>query len=272
MRISSVFYAIFHDTNGPQIVYQVPEDLITSPPRRTIEHTLSKNASSSSLNIPSTGNPNTPVIEVDPGSVPDLREPAPGDGKRLRRSDHGSKNRLNTSKSSRLNLSSSKNNSLSPNRSSVDGGLKTLFEWDLVSQFVIPRADMCGRLTISTTKKHRIVGFPVILRDPLEEIREKEMQDPVRAGADLQRGGMRDRRAEDGKEKKRYPRGTFQFNVCFVFEKDVDTRSYESIVRKIARVLTACEVGYFTLRYEKWVLIPVLADRSSIPLVDRYEG
>jgi len=41
----------------------------------------------------------------------------------------------------------------------------------------------------------------------------------------------------------RHLRGTFQFNICFVFERSVDVRSYESIVRKLARVLSVCEVG-----------------------------
>lgn len=105
-------------------------------------------------------------------------------------------------------------NSLSPIRSPttnpINAGLgnqtTTLFEWELVSQFVVPRADICGRLTICTTKKHRIVGFPVMIWD-----------------------------------EEKYGRGTFQFNVCFVFAKEVDVSCYEPIVRKLARVLTACE-------------------------------
>lgn len=234
MHISSVFFAIFDDAEGPRILYQVPEDLITTPPRRAMDtHSPTPVPSSDGGSIL-----NTPAIEVEPSSVPDLSllkevdkegrdsiskkdSSTLGTNRDSRRSNNSSKNKLNASTSSRLNLTKN-NSSVSPNRASLErtpSNGKTLFEWDLVSQFVIPRADVCGRLTISMTKKHRIVGFPVILRDV------------------------------------KYDRGTFQFNICFVFEKNVDVRSYESIVRKLVRVLTTCEVSFISLSlsYGSWI-------------------
>jgi nitrogen permease regulator 2-like protein len=216
MHISSVFFAIFDDDDGPRILYQVPEDLITPSPKRGMNAQPPTPVPSDSSNL------NTPSIEVEPSSVPDpslvrssMDGPMDGQkdsslrsGKDSRRSNNSSRSKLNASTSSRLNPT--KTSALSPNRTSISQDVqssKTLFEWELVSQFVIPRSDVCGRLTISTTKKHRIIGFPVTVRNP-----------------------------------ERYLRGSFVFNVCFVFDRSVDVRSYESVVRKLARVLTACEV------------------------------
>jgi hypothetical protein len=65
---------------------------------------------------------------------------------------------------------------------------------------------MCGRLIICSTLKHRVIGFPVCL------------------------------------EAEKYERVHFRYNLCFVFERKADLSCYEPVVRKIARVLMACEV------------------------------
>ncbi|KAJ7581227.1 NPR2-domain-containing protein [Mycena floridula] len=81
---------------------------------------------------------------------------------------------------------------------------RILFNFDDISKYVIPPSPLCGRLVICATRRHRIIGFPVEL---------------------------------PGK----YQRNYFRYNVCFVFERAADLSCYEPIVRKVSRVLRACE-------------------------------
>lgn len=197
MHISSVFFAIFDEDHGRRIVYQVPENLITTPPPRTRADTIVDNTRSV---VDETGITNeSPVQENgvhDSGN--DARIPP-------------KPNSLSRSTASRISTTHTNSPTIMTNAATPT---TSLFEWQLVSQFVIPPSDICGRLTVSTTKKHRIVGFPVFIRD------------------------------------NKYERSTFQFNVCFVFAKDMDygkeagISCYEPVVRKLARVLTACEVRW----------------------------
>ena len=70
---------------------------------------------------------------------------------------------------------------------------------------VIPQSPLCGRLVTCPTREHRVMGFPVELRGD-------------------------------------YTRNYLRYNVCFVFNRAADLSCYESVVRKVSRVLTACEV------------------------------
>lgn len=91
----------------------------------------------------------------------------------------------------------------SPQKRSLSSG-RTLFNFDDISKYVIPPSALCGRLVICATRKYRIVGFPTQLK---------------------------------GKYKRNY----FRFNLCFVFDRSADLSCYEPIVRKVSRVLAACE-------------------------------
>jgi nitrogen permease regulator 2-like protein len=91
-----------------------------------------------------------------------------------------------------------------PPRSS--SSTRILFNFDDISKYVIPPGELCGRLVICTARKYRVIGFPVLLPG------------------------------------NNYKRNYFQYNVCFVFERSADLSCYEPIVRKVSRVLTACEV------------------------------
>ncbi|KAF8447715.1 nitrogen permease regulator 2-domain-containing protein [Boletus edulis BED1] len=81
---------------------------------------------------------------------------------------------------------------------------RTLFNFSDISKYVIPPNPLCGRLVICATGNYRIIGLPVSL---------------------------------PGK----YERNFFRFNLCFVFERSANLSCYEPIVRKVSRVLTACE-------------------------------
>ena len=178
-RIQSVFYAVFDLRQGPKIVYQVPEGLIAVS-------NSGGNASSTSLSSSSSPAHSTPSGEAE----------IEVSG----RTSRGSSSSIRSPVERRPN---SRNLESPVKRSSSN---RTLFNFDDISSYVIPRSALCGRLVICSTRKHRIIGFPVELRGD-------------------------------------YERNYFRYNLCFVFERSADLSCYEPIVRKVSRVLTACEVS-----------------------------
>jgi hypothetical protein len=85
------------------------------------------------------------------------------------------------------------------------GSDRILFNFEEISKHIIPPSALCGRLVTCTARRYRIIGFPVKLRGD-------------------------------------YKRIYFRYNLCFVFDRSADLSCYEPIVRKISRVLSACEV------------------------------
>lgn len=179
-RIQSVFYAVFDEHQGPKIVYQVPEGLIVVPPSATASNNPTNPPSPASISSQS-------LIDIEPSTVRPastiLTPPRP------------------QRPESRL---------FSPRKRATSSS-RTLFNFDDISSYVIPRSALCGRLVICATRKHRIIGFPVELRG-------------------------------------NYERNYFRYNLCFVFERTADLSCYESVVRKVSRVLTSCEVRWLRLR------------------------
>ncbi|KAJ7172358.1 nitrogen permease regulator 2-domain-containing protein [Mycena filopes] len=173
-RILSVFYAVFDVRQGPKIVYQVPEGLIAVPPPNV-------------LNIPATSTPSTPLSEhFTPAQPPSVAS--------------------RTSSSSLVSPADARPTSrsvYSPQKRAASS-TRILFNFDDISKYVIPQSQLCGRLVTCSTKRHRIIGFPVEL-------------------------------------KGKYQRNYLRYNLCFVFERGADLSCYEPIVRKVSRVLTACE-------------------------------
>lgn len=104
----------------------------------------------------------------------------------------------------------------------------TLFNFEDISRYVIPQSALCGRLVICATRKHRVIGFPVELYGD------------------------------------RYERNYFRYNLSFVFERRADLSCYEPIVRKIGRVLTACEVRGLSLPAKRRSRMP-RRNRASCP-------
>ncbi|KAK1236004.1 Nitrogen permease regulator 2 [Marasmius sp. AFHP31] len=168
-RIQSVFYAGFDVVTGPKIIYQVPEGLIGAP------HPIPQAATPFS-------NPSSPNLV--PGQLPPTS------------STHSIVSPIDYRSSSRLLHSPGKRSS------------STLFNFEEISKYVIPPPALCGRLVICSTKRYRIIGFPVQL---------------------------------EGEKYQQNYRNFFRFNLCFVFERVADLSCYEPIVRKISRVLTSCE-------------------------------
>ncbi|KAJ7125487.1 nitrogen permease regulator 2-domain-containing protein [Mycena crocata] len=177
-RIQSVFYAVFDLKQGPKIIYQVPEGLIAVP---------LPNALTTAANVPATSTPSTPSTE----QFAPIQHP----GITSRNSSSSLVSPTDARPTSRSLYSPQKRSGSST---------RILFNFDDISKYVIPQSQLCGRLVTCSTKRHRIIGFPVEL-------------------------------------KGKYQRNYLRYNLCFVFERGADLSCYEPIVRKVSRVLTACE-------------------------------
>jgi hypothetical protein len=99
----------------------------------------------------------------------------------------------------------------------------SIIDFDSISEYIIPKQQLCGHLVSICTESYKIMGFPVYIEDD------------------------------------KYKRNAFMFNLSFVFERDADTSSYEPVVRKVARVLTSLEVCCYNhcnfLHYHKLINI-----------------
>ncbi|KIY72062.1 NPR2-domain-containing protein [Cylindrobasidium torrendii FP15055 ss-10] len=129
-RILSVFYAVFDNTHGPKIVYQVPEGLIAVPSAST--HALPS--------VPPTPLSEAPQRLASRNSSTSLASPT------------------DFRPSSRIFSSSSKRSTAS----------QALFNFSDISGYVIPPSALCGRLILCSTGKHRVIGFPVELEGKYE--------------------------------------------------------------------------------------------------------
>lgn len=79
-------------------------------------------------------------------------------------------------------------------------------QFDALSEYILPKQELHGRLVAISTQDFKIVGLPVSIEDP------------------------------------KYERNTLLFNVCFVFDREAATGCYDQVVRKIARELKALEL------------------------------
>ncbi|RCH88340.1 Nitrogen permease regulator 2 [Rhizopus stolonifer] len=86
---------------------------------------------------------------------------------------------------------------------------KTLIDFEAISEYIIPKKQLYKRLVTLCTNGYKVMGCPVVLNDH---------------------------------ERYRHFRNEFRFNLCFVFEQDAETSSYEAVVRKLSRVLEGLEV------------------------------
>lgn len=101
-------------------------------------------------------------------------------------------------------------------KSSVSTQQHFRLEFSTLSDYVIPKNPLCGRLIICNISScpdeqgrrhhYKVMGVPVLLE-----------------------------------HEQKYERNHFIFNLCFVFHSDTDTRSYEPIVHKCARSLRMLE-------------------------------
>lgn len=141
-RIESVFYAVFDVLQGPKIVYQVPEGLI----------------SGSGSSIPaSTSLPGSALLSPSPNIAPVKADSEPTSSRA------SSAALLSSPALQRIDL----RHLHSPQKRSESTN-KWLFNFDDVSKYIIPPSALCGRLVRCAIGKYRIIGFPVELRGKYE--------------------------------------------------------------------------------------------------------
>ena len=143
-RIESVFYAVFDVHQGPKIVYQVPEGLISG--------SGSSIPSSTANSLPSSG-----LLSPSPGFASNKADTEPV-GSRASSAALLTSPTLQRVESRHL---------YSPQKRSESSN-RWLFNFDDVSKYIIPPSALCGRLVKCTTHKYRIIGFPVELRGKYE--------------------------------------------------------------------------------------------------------
>lgn len=168
--------------------------------------------SSGGLSASSTDGPSvppTPSVELPSPGLQSLYSQPPS--ATASTSNHGSASNEISSRTSSVSLVSPEElrppyQSLSSPRVRSGSAQRALFNFDDIHKYIIPPSVLCGRLVICSTKNHRIIGFPVALKG------------------------------------RQYERNFFRYNICFVFERGADLSCYEPIVRKVSRVMTACEV------------------------------
>ncbi|KAF9915724.1 Nitrogen permease regulator 2 [Lobosporangium transversale] len=80
-----------------------------------------------------------------------------------------------------------------------------LVDFDSISDYLIPKVELCEKLVTISTPTCKVMGYPVNL------------------------------------EHKKFQRNALMFNLAFVFDRDAETSSYGPVVRKMARVLKALE-------------------------------
>ncbi|KAG8966620.1 Nitrogen permease regulator 2 [Tulasnella sp. 425] len=243
-RILSVFYAVFDPRTGPKVVFQVPEGSIAVSLNPQPDSARSPTFSATSLRSPSVaytpGSFAAGSSGVSADALAKLGEPEPLSlgGSRAQSltslvSGGASPRTSHTGLSSPPESSSGTSDKpgaspafgaiqpgsgLSQSRPPALIGLSSakvpslkigsstaLVDFDSISEYVIPKTKLCGRLVHCNTPTHRILGFPIILYG------------------------------------NRYFRGDFRYNLCFVFDRRADLSCYEQVVRKCATVLMNCE-------------------------------
>ncbi|KAG9041289.1 Nitrogen permease regulator 2 [Tulasnella sp. UAMH 9824] len=243
-RILSVFYAVFHPRLGPQVVYQVPEGSISASLVPQPDSARSPTFSATSIRSPSVaytpGSFAAGSSGVSADALAKLGEPEPlslggsrapsltslvsgGASPRTSHTGLSSPPESSSGTSDKPGASPGFNavqpaSGLSQSRppaliglgnakvpSLKIGSSNAIVDFDSISEYVIPKDRLYGRLVHCNTPTHRILGFPVILYGD------------------------------------RYFRRDFRFNLCFVFDRRADLSCYEQVVRKCATVLMNCE-------------------------------
>ncbi|EPQ32193.1 uncharacterized protein PFL1_00390 [Pseudozyma flocculosa PF-1] len=237
-RLVCVFYAIFHPTEGPKVVYQVPE-----------------------------------------GSVCDQRldDVAKSPAQKPKQDDEQQRHQQHPSSGSKEDAHSTGPSGAS--KAQVLSG-DPLFDFAPLSEYLIPKAPLCGRLVACTARSLRkprkadSTSEQAATGDPQPPSSSSRSDISAAAGPSTSppgspsssthsRSGPRPQSSSTRpvgrgptasarsykilgnpiliEDAARYRRNNFIFNLCFVFEGHSDVRAYEPVVRKCGRVLRGLE-------------------------------
>ncbi|WWC58393.1 uncharacterized protein I303_100933 [Kwoniella dejecticola CBS 10117] len=199
-QIVGLFYAHFDATLGPVVQHQVPENLITS--RATIDSdTRSRSRSKSrSRSRARSRAPASALTCSASASASASTSTGSGRGRQL---------------SPPYPYPNHSSNSRSSSISSTGKSGGALLNFGLISEYVIPKKSLHGRLvTLLTTgvdederKEYRVMGYPNVMTGE---------------------GGQ-------------YKRNEYMWNLCFVFHASSSLEAFEPVVRKCARILRSAE-------------------------------
>lgn len=109
-------------------------------------------------------------------------------------------------------LDDDKDRTVDVEMTTLPGAGETLFDFDTVKNYVIPKPQLCNRLVSFKIGTYKVIGYPVNL------------------------------------ENSKYARNSFNFNFCFVFDYSMcDTTPFELAIQRIGRMFSALEEQSFTL-------------------------
>ncbi|KAF8945450.1 Nitrogen permease regulator 2 [Haplosporangium gracile] len=114
-----------------------------------------------------------------------------------------------------------------------------LVDFDSISEYLIPKVELCAKLVTISTPTCKVIGYPINL------------------------------------EHKKFQRNALMFNLAFVFDKDAEISSYEPVVRKMARVLKALEKeSEFLSRQTRLAMMDngALANLNSTSSISAFSG
>lgn len=248
-RLVSIFFAVFHPTDGPKVLYQVPEGSITEEEasdqllRQEDEPAVAHSKLSAavaeafendeSLEGHEDGMPSgkaVPGKERKGGTSRD-QSPAPAGDRAWKRAAARSRSRdprMGSRSSSRAPFNGENPTRPKPKTS-------PLFDFGALSDYLIPKAPLCGRLVTCTT--------PGLQDEKILPVTEDGEASPSRLeGRTSAHGGYKILGHPMTITSPKYARNMLVYNLCFVFEGGADVRAYEPIVRKYARVLRDLEV------------------------------
>ena len=200
-----------------------PTDISTSPVTRFSNYSVRR--SSGSAGTPVRSRRESPIQNIPP------------------RVHEGSTNQSPLGTTSTTDPSPSLNASQSPFGDLVLSPPECLIDFAAISEYIIPRSSLSHRLVTCNTERHKIPGFPCVVKNSSYDRNEFRWNLCFvfnRGGGRNMRAGLystRDRRDswdEEGANFSERQEGDG--------EGEVDLSAFESVVRKCGRILRGCEV------------------------------
>lgn len=216
-KLEAIFFAIFHPTQGPTVIDQVPSTAIKTSAATEQMNSLSRvlypAQMRSEQNIVSDLGCNhnaSQISNTTPAEGPlklDGRNPLPKSEKAIDTKNLLVQPDTNTSAFT-ASASIADESTGSSSTEQCSGSCQTresLFSFDDISQYIIPKEQFCNRITAVCVNGLQVLGHPVTLTGPT------------------------------------YVRNKFMFNCAVVVSEDSDATCFLPLVRQIARAFKAFE-------------------------------
>ncbi|KAJ3087111.1 Nitrogen permease regulator 2, partial [Quaeritorhiza haematococci] len=179
----AIFFSEFHPTQGPKVVFEVPEGFVSQASAATATST-SNPPPNPTVSSPRPPQPQQPQQQPPANSTPSLTP--------LSHSQHH--HHIQTPKASPLGVTPSTSNPTTstttttttttaapttsplivPTKPSGTSGptpfsapysTEPLLDFDSMSEYIIPKPELCNRLVTISTPAYKVVGYPVLIED-----------------------------------------------------------------------------------------------------------